>query len=138
LTDDKSGLERKDELQLSPTMATSKKITQKKTTALKPTPTSLSLSKKKAAIKKKSTACTLQSTTSSQSSTQPSIEEEDDDKLTHVGDTLDADGDTVMEHVDDGEKTASSPIELSDDEGMEVEDDEAELSTYFIYIATAV
>ena len=119
-------------------MATSKKITQKKTTALKPTPTSLSLSKKKAAIKKKSTACTLQSTTSSQSSTQPSIEEEDDDKLTHVGDTLDADGDTVMEHVDDGEKTASSPIELSDDEGMEVEDDEAELSTYFIYIATAV
>jgi len=43
-----------------------------------------------------------------------------------------------MEHVDDGEKTASSPIELSNDEGMEVEDDEAELSTYFIYIATAV
>jgi hypothetical protein len=138
LTVDKSGLEQKDELQLSPTMASSKKITQKKTTAPKPTPTSLSWSKKKAAMKQKSTTHTLQSATSSQSLRQPSVKEEDDDKPTHVDDTLDADGDTVMEHVDDGDKTTSSQIELSDDEGMEVEDDEAELSMHLIYIATAV
>ena len=49
-----------------------------------------------------------------------------------MGDTLDINGDVIMEEVEDGEKT---PIEVSDEE---VEDDEAELSVYFAFMVRSM
>ena len=92
-----------------------------------PTPTSILLSKKKAALRPKPIRRSA-SVASTQSSRHSFVEEVEDEEPTHVGDTLDINGDVIMEAVEDGEK---SPIDVSDDE---VEDDEAELSAYFDYI----
>jgi len=91
--------------------------------------------KKKATSQKKKTlraATTLRrsvSHTTSSSPTSlrhPTVEESDDDNEPgHVGETLDVDGDAVMEEVDTGSAgRLGDPIELSDIE----EDDEGELS----------
>jgi hypothetical protein len=107
--------------------STSRKALLKK----KPTPTSISLSQKKAALRSKP-ICRSASIASTQSSQRSIVEDIEDEEPTHVGDTLDINGDVIMEEVEDGEKT---PIEVSDEE---VEDDEAELSVYFAFMVRSM
>jgi hypothetical protein len=99
--------------------------TSQKTTAAKKKATS---QKKKTLRAATTSRQSVSHTTSSSptSSRHPTVEESDDDNEPgHVSETLDADGDAVMEEVDTGSaRRLGDPIELSDIE----EDDEGELS----------
>lgn len=109
-------------------LSTSKKPTKQ----TKSTPQTISHSKKKATLKemKPRASASLQSIPSA--SRRASVEDDEDDEPMHIGGTLDADGDRIMEPTDDEEdepnSSAKDPISLSDEEDVRADDEEIQLS----------
>ena len=111
-------------------LSTSKKLT--KQTNAKSTPQTISHSKKKAAHKnmKPQALASLQSP--SNTSRCASVEDVEDDEPMHIGGTLDADGDRIMQltdwEEDEPNSSAKGPISLSDEEDVRADDEEIQLS----------
>lgn len=115
--------------------SSSKKPTKQKTN-LKSTLQNISHSRKKAALQKtKLRASSSQQSIASTSKTsrRASVEDVEDNEPTHIGGTLDADGDRIMESSDDEgdnepNSNAEDRMDLSDEEDVRADDEEIELS----------
>jgi hypothetical protein len=112
-------------------LSTSKKLT-KQTNARSPLQT-ISHSKKKSALKKTKPQALASLQLIASTSRCASVKDVEDVEPMHIGGTLDADGDQIMEPTEDKEdepnSSAKDPISLSDEEDVWADEEEIQRCT---------